>query len=174
MTPCPRPFVFCINALSSYNRPVVAKCKSNMTIAAHRQQHERSTGVFTAQQQPHDALPSSFRVASMLCPGLTVSVIVECKSIVSIASHKQHERSTGVCTAQQLPRGCVAQGMICPGTTVLSLRNANPTCQSLRIGSNMSAPQSFSPKSSNQHDALLSSLGVVSILCPGTTVLDIA
>jgi hypothetical protein len=56
----------------------------------------------------------------------------------------------------------------------LSSRNANQLCQSLRIGSNTSAPRASSPNSNNQQDVLPSSLCVVSILCPVTTVLLIA
>jgi hypothetical protein len=55
-----------------------------------------------------------------------------------------------------------------------SSRNANPSCQSQRIKSNTSAPRASSPNSNNQQDVLPSSLCVVSILFPVTTVLLIA
>jgi hypothetical protein len=112
-------------------------------------------------------------VLSIHCPVTTVLLIVEYKSIVSIASHRQqHEHSTAPTNMMRCPRslGVVLYQYFFQLQPSFSSRNATPLCQSQCIGSNTSAPKASSPNSSNEHDVLHYSLCVLSMHCPVTTV----
>jgi hypothetical protein len=71
----------------------------------------------------HDALPLSLCVVSIHCPVTTVLVIAECKSIVSIASHRQqHER--GISNPTDAPRTTATKSTKLPTTDSLPMSTA--------------------------------------------------
>jgi hypothetical protein len=106
---------------------------------------------------------------------------------MSIASHRrQHERSKRVLihrppTTNRMPcrRPWVLYQYVVQVQPSLLSRNANPTCQSLRIGGNTSDPKASSTEQQQPSLRVALVLGccintLSRLLCPGTAVLDIA